>query len=304
MLTNTFRHLPGIGVKTESRLWDAGVHSWHDLLRQAEGRPARPVRASWADHLRESLRHHDARNPAYFFDRLPSDCHWRLFADYRGTCAFLDIETTGLSWSNAVTTIALYDGRRLRHYVNGHNLDAFVQDVRHYQLLVTYNGKSFDAPVLERFFGVALPRPHIDLRHVLHSLGLKGGLKACERRLGIERPGLEEVDGFTGVLLWQAYRRDGDRRALETLLAYNSADAVNLEALMVWAYNRKVSGTPFGSLHTLPPPTAPDVSFRPDRATVARVLREAGWGAFAAFPRPGTSGNPDRHVPRPDWAEG
>src|SRR5947199_8147 len=81
---------------------------------------------------------------------------------------------------------------------------------------------------------------HIDLRYPLRSLGYTGGLKGCERQLGVARPGLEDVDGYLAVLLWDEYRRRKNERALETLLAYNAHDTVNLAALMVHAYNGKV----------------------------------------------------------------
>ncbi len=272
MLTHTFCHVPGIGVKTEARLWSAGILTWEALLAEA-GRSGALVRQAWADCLQDSLTHHARNNAPYFCERLPADCHWRLFGDFRGTCAYLDIETTGLGWSDVVTTIALYDGRRVRHYVNGVNLDEFIRDVHEYQILVSYNGKSFDVPFLERYFNVRLPHAQIDLRHVLRSLGFKGGLKACERQLGIARPGLEEVDGFIGVLLWHYYQSSRDPRALETLLAYNIADAVNLERLLVEAFNRKLARTPFASSHLLPAPPVPESPFQPNRDVLAALLR-------------------------------
>jgi uncharacterized protein YprB with RNaseH-like and TPR domain len=223
-------------------------------------------------HLHESQKQQNARNSGYFYQQLPSSCQWRLFADYRDSCAFLDIETTGLGWSDAITTIALYDGCTIRHYVNGHNLEQFLNDVQAYQLLVTYNGKTFDVPFIERFFRTRLSQAHIDLRHTLRSLGITGGLKACERQLGLKRPGLEEIDGFIGVLLWWEFRRNSNHRALETLLAYNIADAVNLEALMIQAYNLKLAKTPFADTHRLAIPTAPAARFRADKATIEKVL--------------------------------
>ena len=63
--------------------------------------------------------------------------------------------------------------------------------------------------------GVRMPRAHIDLRHVLRGLGLTGGLKKIENCLGLDRPGLHEVDGSVAVLLWDEYRRRGNVRALE-----------------------------------------------------------------------------------------
>jgi hypothetical protein len=83
---------------------------------------------------------------------------------------------------------------------------------------------------------------------------------------------LEELDGFLGVLLWWEYRRHADHRAFETLLAYNIADAVNLEPLMVHAYNRKLSQTPFADTHRLALPMVPASPFQADRETVEKVL--------------------------------
>jgi uncharacterized protein YprB with RNaseH-like and TPR domain len=282
MLTSTFCHIPGVGEKTERALWSAGLTTWDALLGQGGCSPyAR--RTAWLDVARESLRQHAAGNPAFFADRLPAKQHWRLYRDFRDSCAFVDIGTTGLSYSAEVTTIALYDGRALRTYVNGHNLDSFADDVRAYRLLVTYNGKCFDAPVLEAKLGVRLPAAHLDMRQALRSLGLTGGLKGCERALGIARPGLEEVDGLAAVLLWQEYRC-GDERALEALLAYNARDAVNLRALAVYAYNERLKRTPFAGSHALPACGPAAVPFRADAATVGRVLRRrarllAAWGA-------------------------
>jgi len=32
MLKNTFIHVPGLGIKTEQRIWNSGVYCWNDLL--------------------------------------------------------------------------------------------------------------------------------------------------------------------------------------------------------------------------------------------------------------------------------
>ena len=132
---------------------------------------------------------------------MPAAESWRLFGDFRGDCAYLDIETTGMESFDQITTIALYDGRTIRTYVQGRNLMDFIQDVSAYQVLITYNGKSFDVPFLTRCLHCRLDQAHIDLRHVLASLGVRGGLKSCERQLGLARPGLEDVDGYVAVLL-------------------------------------------------------------------------------------------------------
>ena len=54
--------------------------------------------------------------PNFFGQRLPSNQFWRLFAEFRESIAYWDIETTGLdSWGNSITTSAIYDGKPSRY---------------------------------------------------------------------------------------------------------------------------------------------------------------------------------------------
>src|SRR5947209_4637043 len=130
MLTSTFCHIPGIGQNTERKLWAAGVTSWHSAWpHDASIRLSRPLVESWGRHIQDSIHHHSDRNPHYFAEHLPANQHWRLYGEFQDACAFLDIETTGLSSAAEITTITLYDGRTIRSYVNGHNLDDFLKDV-------------------------------------------------------------------------------------------------------------------------------------------------------------------------------
>jgi uncharacterized protein YprB with RNaseH-like and TPR domain len=41
----------------------------------------------------------------------------------------------------------------------------------------------------------------IDLRYILKSMGFKGGLKGCEKQLGMDRGDLAGVDGLLAVYL-------------------------------------------------------------------------------------------------------
>ena len=59
---------------------------------------------------------------------------------------------------------------------------------------------------------------------------LKGGLKAVEKKLGINRK-LKGVDGCMAVQLWYDYVNNNDEAALQTLLDYNEEDVVNLRVL-------------------------------------------------------------------------
>lgn len=277
MLEQTFCHIPGIGAKTEQGLWDAGIHSW----RAVAGHPGLPVRRAitLTQHSDESLARLAKRDASYFAERLPANQQWRLFPHFRDHIAYFDIETTGLgNPGDHITTIALYDGATIRHYVHGDNLADFARDIRAYELLVTFNGKCFDVPFIESSFHMQLPTPHIDLRYVLASLGYRGGLKQIERTLGFDRGELAEVDGYFAVLLWHDYVKGNDA-ALKTLLAYNMVDAINLEALMVLAYNLKVAQTPFADSLRLPTPDPPTIPFAPDMPTVARLRHRylGGW---------------------------
>lgn len=278
MLEQTFCHIPGIGAKTEQGLWAAGIGSWREVAGHAE-LPARKA-AVLTQQADESLARLAQRDVRFFAERLPANQHWRLFPHFRDRLAYLDIETTGLgNPGDHITTIALYDGTAIRHYVYGDNLARFAKDILAYDLLVTFNGKGFDIPFISSYFGMPLPTPHIDLRFVLASLGYKGGLKQIERTLGFNRGELAEVDGYFAVLLWYDYVKKQNRAALETLLAYNILDTVNLEALMVAAYNLKVAQTPFATSLRLPTPPTPPLPFTPHMPTVNRLRHSylGGW---------------------------
>jgi uncharacterized protein YprB with RNaseH-like and TPR domain len=280
VLRQTFCHVPGIGLKAEERLWASGVTSW-DAVEQATAAVSAARRERLTRHLEESQRRLAERNVGFFAATLPASEHWRLYPDFQQSVAYVDIETTGLGGpGDHITTIALYDGRSIRHYVHGRNLVDFAQDIRSYQLLVTYNGKCFDLPMLRASFSLPMDQAHIDLRYVLASLGYKGGLKVCERRLGLDRGDLANVDGFFAVLLWREYRTRNNPQALETLLAYNIRDVVNLEALLVKAYNLKAAQTPFGPTVTLPLPPLPEEPFRAHTPTIERLLRQSGVYGF------------------------
>jgi hypothetical protein len=280
MLQNTFCHIRGVGPKTERRLWEAGVRAWDAACRP----DALPLSGKTADRVarlaEESIRRLGASDARYFESGLPGREHWRMFPEFRPRTAYVDIETTGLGDpGDYITAIGLYDGRRVRQYVYGENLEGFREDIAGFDLIVTYNGKCFDVPFIRDYLGLPMRQAHIDLRYVLAGLGLGGGLKGCEAQLGIDRGELEGVDGYFAVLLWREFFHNGNQRALETLLAYNSADVLNLETLMVLAYNRKVAGTVFAETHTLDVPPRRELSHRPDVETIARLKAQRWpWG--------------------------
>jgi len=277
MLYNTVIHIPCIGAKTEKMLWSAGIHTWEDFIEpyppQLSGQKINLIK----QHLAQPYDEGGSGSAKQIAKAIGSSQSWRLFPHFREATAYLDIETTGLGGEDCmITSIALYDGASVSFYVQGENLDQFVDDVGRFAVLVTYNGKTFDVPVLERYFGITLDQIHIDLRYILRNLGFSGGLKGCEKQLGLHRGELDGLDGYFAVLLWQEYSRTGNRRALETLLAYNIEDAVNLETLMVHAYNLNVAKTPFAQSHRLPLPLKPVNPFRAD-LQIVNALKRAHW---------------------------
>jgi uncharacterized protein YprB with RNaseH-like and TPR domain len=276
MLKRTFCHFPGIGLATEARLWSGGIEDWGDFAARGAEVVGRGKVATAMSHLESSLAALEAGRADHFFTSLPAAHQWRAFADFRHRAAYLDIETTGMGPGTGITTIALYDGTSVRTYVQGRNLADFEKDVADYALLVTFNGKCFDVPILERAFNMRLPGAHIDLRYVLKALGYSGGLKACEKSFGLNRGGLDGVDGFFAVILWNEYRRTGDERVLETLRAYNAADVLGLETLMFAAFNQHLEQTPFYARSALETPRTqanPHVA----HADVVARLMEQRW---------------------------
>jgi uncharacterized protein YprB with RNaseH-like and TPR domain len=279
MLRNTFVHIPGIGAKTEARLWKAGITSWDAFVRSCQDGLSLARKAFIRKYLDESEQYLAQENTRYFARCLTSRFHWRLFPHFRHLTAYLDIETTGMSASyEDITVIGLYDGDAIFYYVKDQNLDDFREDIDKYQVVVTYNGKCFDIPFIREAMGLAMDQAHIDLRFVLASLGFSGGLKGCERQAGISRGEVAGLDGYDAVLLWNLFRATEDQRVLETLLAYNLQDVVNLETLMVMAYNLKLRETPFQVSHQLPLPALPEIPFRGHLDIVERIKMEQGRG--------------------------
>lgn len=229
-LENSFIPVHGVGPATERDLWQAGITHWDDFTPDAVGEKTGRRIAGFIDLARERLGDGDVR---FFYDVLPSRCRWRLYENFRESTGYFDIETTGLSHGvDEVTVVTVHVDGRTRTLVKGRDLtrtalrDAFT-DV---DLLVSFNGKQFDVPFLERSFDIDLDRPHIDLMYPCRRLDLTGGLKSIEAELGIDRKH-PELSGEDAVRLWRAYER-GNPTALDTLVRYNRDDTVNMRAVM------------------------------------------------------------------------
>ena len=155
---------------------------------------------------------------------------------------FLDIETTGLSlYYDAITLIGTFDGYNIKIFLRDNNLRDIIDYLRNYEIIVTFNGKLFDIPFIQKEFpDIKIPPIHIDLRFLLRSLGLTGSLKDIEKNVGIGREkDIQEINGREAAVLWTKFVK-GDDGALKKLLLYNIYDTVNLEKLMQFAYITKI----------------------------------------------------------------
>ena len=275
MLPYTFIHLPNIGEVTERALWDAGVRTWRDFL-ETDQLPSRARRAQLKEAVSECIDRLDQKDVSFFNRSVPKRESWRMYADFRHNAAFLDIETTGLSPDySIITLVGILDRDGYHAFVYDQNLSDLREALERYDLIVTFNGASFDLPFIEHHFGRLFRHTaHIDLRFPLRRMGLSGGLKSLEYQLGVGRPSeLSVLNGYDAVRMWSMWR-EGDRGALETLVRYNAEDVLSLPKLAEIAYNHLYSaiGAPAADLESWPY-SAGDLPYDVD--VIARLKRPA-----------------------------
>jgi len=238
MLVRTFLHFPKVGEKRERALWRFGYTDWGSILTK----PAPPFWSHlWDDWRREaegSLKALERADASYFARRLPKPFWWRAVPEFADKTVFLDVETDG---TDKVTVLGLADRHEYFAFVRGiDDMDEARERLESAAVIVTYNGNSFDLPVLRANFpDWRLPPLHLDLCPLLRRLGYKGGLKNVEAQLGIKRsPETQGLNGLDAVHLWWQWQDYGSEKALNLLLAYNREDVVNLRPLLEFAYQR------------------------------------------------------------------
>lgn len=154
----------------------------------------------------------------------------RVVHDRYDATAFLDIETDGMSASSRITCISVCMSGKMTSYVRGRNLDEFLNVWEAAEVLVSFNGKRFDIPIIQREFGLSQVPAQVDLMDEARHYGLSGGLKSIERMISFARDPCDCENGEDAVHFWNEYV-NGNQESLADLVAYNRADVLSLVAL-------------------------------------------------------------------------
>jgi uncharacterized protein len=190
-----------------------------------------------------------------------------LAARVAGKTVFLDLETTGLSGGAGTVAFLVGCGYfdlgafQLRQFLltsyaaERALLSAVAGFFEDCALIVTYNGKTFDVPVMEtRWAFHRIPMPigevrHFDMLHPARRLWRRAAqssddgcrLTVLERiLLGMRRVG--DVPGFEIPDRYFHFLRSGDARPLEPVLEHNRLDLVSLAAVTARAANMAIQG--------------------------------------------------------------
>lgn len=241
MIKNSFIFLDKISYETEKNIWSQNIHTWEDFLEAKEilgiGKQRKIFHNQQILSAKKAVQEDDAGQLSALF---PKAEHWRLYDFFKEDACFLDIETSG--YYGDITVIGIYDGRETKTMVKGMNLNLPLLGklLQQYKMIITFNGSSFDLPVINRYYPNTIPNiAHIDLRHILAKLGYTGGLKQIEMQLGIQRPAhLQGVNGSDAVYLWNMWKATGKEKYLEQLVQYNEEDIINLRPLADFAYQK------------------------------------------------------------------
>lgn len=195
--------------------------------------------------------------------------------------AFLDTETTGLSGGAGTMAflvgVGRVDGERFRisqYFLEDYPGEPSLIEALKGELagvVVSYNGKSFDMPLLRSRFvlaGVELaPAGQIDLLHTARRLW-RGSIGSCSLHaieaevLGVERD--EDVPGYLVPELYFDYLRSGDPAPLRPVFSHHRYDILSLASLL-------------SHIESMVPHPAP--SDRSDAVELARLMLDRGMPA-------------------------
>ncbi len=222
-------------------------------------------------------RRHSILPPSHHVGRIPVDSAYHsrpellallaldpsLAGIHLGGALFIDTETTGLGGAGAIAFLlgmAWFDAEQRLHVEQlllrspsdePALLDVLTARLAAAELLVSYNGKAFDWPLLKGRYVMnrrEIPRdlPHLDLLHIGRRLH-RARLGACRLKtlesevLGFDRG--VDVDGADVPARYAHFLRTGDEQALREVVDHNAWDVVSMAALV------GLYGEPFDLMH-------------------------------------------------------
>lgn len=168
------------------------------------------------------------------------------------TWAFLDTETTGLAGGSGTIAFLIGVGRitpegfRVRqfflreHGEESSALHALAEHLSQFRVMVTYNGRAYDQPLLETRFRMCRKRPpfaaleHVDLLYSSRRLW-RLRLESCRlvelenRILGVERQG--DIPGNMIPYVYFDYVRNQGAARLMAVFHHNAMDILTLACL-------------------------------------------------------------------------
>ena len=250
---------------------------------QAPARPAADPTETSLPFVREETpngplyRRHSILPPSHHVGRIPVDSAYHSRPELLALLAldpslsgvpvhgalFFDTETTGLGGAGAIAFLlgmAWFDAEQRLHIEQlllrspsdePAMLDVLTERLATTELLVSYNGKAFDWPLLKGRYVMnrrQIPRdlPHLDLLHIGRRLH-RARLGACRLKtlesevLGFERG--VDVDGGDVPARYAHFLRTGDEQALREVVDHNAWDVVSMAALV------GLYGEPFDLMH-------------------------------------------------------
>ncbi|HEV2199178.1 MAG TPA: ribonuclease H-like domain-containing protein [Bryobacteraceae bacterium] len=203
--------------------------------------------------------------------------------------AFLDTETTGLAGGTGTCAFLIGVGRiisegfHVRQFFmrdygeEASSLDALTRYLAPFRVLITYNGRSFDQPLLETRYRMNRARPpfgrleHVDLLYGARRLW-KLRFESCrlvdleQSILGVERQG--DAPGALIPYLYFEYLRTHEIARLVPVFHHNATDILTLACL--------AGIVPAAFNNAFNDPSSAPLRHGAEMASVARWLREAG----------------------------
>ncbi len=241
-LKHSFCIFPGSSYSFEQSLYKLNILDWDSYISSRVN--FYPKEQS--EHLKSNIL--SAMNElkegrADFLNRIPRNRKrelWRSYQTFQNRCLYIDIESTGLNFSqDKITVVGAFDGKKVFTFVHGINLNQFPKLLNKYPYVVTYNGSLFDIRMIQSEFPrIKFNQINFDLRWPLFNFGIRGGLSGAEKFYRIKRK--TDFPGQMSVDLWEAYE-NGYTNALKVLKQRVIDDVIVLKPLAERIYNRLLS---------------------------------------------------------------